>query len=113
MFCFKSSLASKFENYFTWKQKTKNNFYEIQISLNVGKTILWVFVIFSRAHVQFWKILDLKQNIYFTWPKSHLRARKENNSGNLRQTLCTFDHFGSLFSQCMLLEWLEIKKKNL
>ncbi len=30
--------------------------------------ILWVFVIFSRVRVQFWKILDLKQNIYFTRP---------------------------------------------
>ena len=26
MFCFKYSHVSKFENYFTWKQRTKNNF---------------------------------------------------------------------------------------
>ncbi len=26
--------------------------------------ILWVFVFFSRARVQFWNYLDLKQNIF-------------------------------------------------
>ncbi len=30
---------------------------------------MWVFVIFSRMRVQFWKFLDLKQNIYFMRPR--------------------------------------------
>ncbi len=35
---------------------------------NKSLVIFWVFVIFSRTRVQFWKFLDLKQNIYFTRP---------------------------------------------
>ncbi len=37
--------------------------------------ILWVFVIFSRARVQFWQFLDLKQNIYFTRSNMGLQVK--------------------------------------
>ncbi len=45
MFCFKSSRASKFENNFTWKQKTKTDFSSQQPNEKWAKSLKFIKII--------------------------------------------------------------------